>query len=110
LGLAFDGLNMVQLGLDVSWDIYFSIAMILFGLAMFGHPRFGKTWGAAATVIGGGLLLLNLITFPIPPAEAESVDFGPLAGLFFLAVTIRMIFSLDWVADKLSTQAGLNPE
>lgn len=102
LGLAYEGLNMVQLGLDVSWDIYFSLATILLGLVMLGHPRFGKIWGAATLLIGGGLLVLNLASFPTPPGEADSFDLGPVSGVLFLFVAIRVLASLKWVDEKLS--------
>lgn len=113
LGLAFDGVNMVQLGMDISWDIYFSLATILFGLVMLGHPRFGWVWGGISILIGGGLLTLNLATFPIPPAEAGSVDLGPLSGVWYLIVTIRIITSMKWVDARLaipSRDLGLEAE
>jgi hypothetical protein len=96
LGLAYAGLNMVQLGIDVTWDIYFSLATILLGLVMFGHPRFGKFWGAITLLIGTGLLALNLATFPTPPANAHSYDLGPASGVLFLLITIRVLTSLKW--------------
>lgn len=101
LGLAYAGLNMVQLGMDVSWDIYLSVATILLGLVMFHNPRFGKIWGVITLLIGAGLLALNLATFPIPPAEASSVDLGPVSGLLYLFVAIRVLTSLKWVEAKL---------
>lgn len=101
LGLAYAGLNMVQLGMDVSWDIYLSFATILLGLAMFSHPRFGKIWGAIALLIGAGLLVLNLAAFPIPPADASSFDLGPVTGVLYLFVAFRVLTSLKWVEGKL---------
>lgn len=101
LVLAYAGLNMVQLGMDVSWDIYLSIATILLGLVMFSHPRFGIIWGVITLLIGAGLLSLNLATFPIPPADAQSYDLGPVSGLLYLFVALRVLTSLRWVDAKL---------
>lgn len=101
LGLAYDGLNMVQLGMDVSWDIYLSAATILLGLVMFSHPRFGVIWGVITLLIGGGLLALNLAAFPIPPVNASSFDPGPVSGMLYLFVAFRVLASLKWVDAKL---------
>ncbi|HEU5316098.1 MAG TPA: hypothetical protein VFX49_08320 [Chloroflexota bacterium] len=102
LGLAYAGVNMVQLGMDVSWDIYLSVATVLLGLVMAGHPRFGRIWAAAALLLGGGLLVLNLASFPVPPASAGSIDLGLACGMLFLAVAIRILASLKWVDSALS--------
>ena len=101
LGLSYAGLNMVQLGMDVSWDVYLSLATVFLGLAMFSHPRFGKIWGIITLLIGIGLLVLNLAAFPIPPADAGSFDLGPVSGVLYLFVVIRMLTSLKWVEAKL---------
>ena len=101
LGLAWDGLNMVQLGMDVSWDIFFSLATVLFGVAMFRHPRFGTIWSVVMVLAGGGLLVLNLASFPDPPGEAGSVDLGPVSGAVYLFVSIRVLRSLSWVDERL---------
>jgi hypothetical protein len=49
--------------------------------------------------IGVGLLVLNLLTFPVPPADAGSIDLGPLVGVWYLAVTIMIARSLKWLKD-----------
>ena len=100
LGYAWDGLNMVQLGLDVSWDVYYTIATILLGVVMMTHPRFGKIWGAITLGIGAALLILNLYTYPVPPVNAGSVDIGPLSGLWYLIIMIRILTSLNWIDES----------
>ena len=105
LGLAWEGLNMVQLGLDVSWDIYFSAATIFLGIAMLAHPRFGKIWGGLTLVIGAALLLLNLLTFPIPPASAGLIDIGPISGILYLVISIRVLTSLKWVDQIMAAKS-----
>ncbi len=104
LGLAWNGLNMVQLGLDVSWDIYFSAATILLGIAMFTHPRFGRIWGGLTLVIGAALLVLNLLTFPIPPASSGLIDIGPISGIWYLIILIRVLMSLKWIDQTVTTR------
>lgn len=103
LGLAWDGLNMIQLGLDVSWDIYLSAATMLLGIAMVAHPRFGKIWGGLTIAIGAALLVVNLVTFPIPTAAAGSIDLGPVMGIWYLMIAIRVLTSLKWVDQRIAT-------
>lgn len=102
LGLAWEGLDRVQLGLDVSWDIYLSAATILLGVAMTSHPRFGRTWGAITIAVGAALLILNMLTFPEPPASAGSIDLGPLTGIWYLFIAVRVLTSLRWVEQRLA--------
>ena len=106
MGLAWDGLNMVQLGLDVSWDIYISAATILLGVAMCSHPRYGKIWGILTIVIGAALLILNVATFPVPPSSAGLFDLGPITGILYLIIVLRMITSLKWVDQALISNSG----
>lgn len=88
----------VWLGLDVAWDVYVGLGTLLFSVAMIGHPRFGRAFALPGLVIAVGLLVLNLATFPVPPAESGLFDVGPLVGLWYLAVTVRMWRSLAWAA------------
>lgn len=101
IGAAWDGLNMVQLGLDVSWDIYISLATVLLAVAMWDHPRFHKIFALVTGLLGTGLLILNLWTYPIPPGSDGLVDLGPLVGLWYLVLTVRVLTSRKWLARQL---------
>ena len=89
-------LQAVWLGLDVAWDAYIGLGTVLFGVSMFRHPRFGRVFGTGGIVLGLGLLVLNLYTFPTPPANAGLIDLGPFIGLWYLAVSIQMWRSSGW--------------
>jgi hypothetical protein len=89
-------LQAVWLGLDVAWDAYIGFGTTLFALAMLRHPRFGPLFAYSGLVIGALLLILNLYTFPTPPANAGLIDLGPFVGLWYLAVTVQMWRSLGW--------------
>ena len=98
MGPAWAGLNQVQLGIDVSWDIYIAAATILLGLALARHPRFGPVLASITSLIGALLLVLNLWTFPTPPVNAGLLDVGPLVGLWYLVLSVRVWTSLGWWA------------
>ena len=94
--------NTIQLGLDVVWDIFLGAGTILLAINMFRHPRLGKIFSITGIIIALALLALNIYSFPIPPAESGSVDLGPLAALWYLAVTIRIAMSFKWVDGKIT--------
>ena len=96
MGAAWSGLNWIQLGLDVSWDIYIGVATILLGVAMASHPRFGKIAALVSIGLGAALLALNLAAFPTPPGESGSVDVGPFVGLWYLLLCLRARTSVGW--------------
>lgn len=80
--------DAVQLGLDVAWDVFISLGTLLFAVSMIRDSRFGPIIGWSGILIAVALLILNLWTFPIPPANKNLVDLGPLLGLWYLIVTI----------------------
>ena len=91
--------NRVQLGLDVGWEVFVGLATLLFAWCALRHPRLGPWLGAAGLAIAALLLVLNLMTFPFPPAESGSFDAGPLVGLWYLVVSVRVLRSLRWAED-----------
>ncbi|NJO32782.1 MAG: hypothetical protein HC869_06200 [Rhodospirillales bacterium] len=73
----FREVNSVQLGIDLAWDIFISAGTFLFALGFWGHPVLNKILSIAGMLVALLLLAFNLAYFPVPPAEAGSVDFGP---------------------------------
>ncbi len=89
-------MQAVWLGLDVAWDVYIGLGTVLFGVSMLRHPRFGRPFGISGIILGLGLLVLNLYTFPAPPANAGLMDLGPFIGFWYLAVSVQTWRSLGW--------------
>ena len=83
-------LKAVWWGLDVAWDLYVGTGTILFALCMFGRRGLGAWLGVPGLLIGSLLLIFNIATFPKPPDTAGLVDFGPLVGLWYLVVYVRL--------------------
>jgi hypothetical protein len=77
----------VQLGLDVSFDIFFLAGVALLGLAMARHPFFGRVFGWTGTAAAASTLVLNMVHFPVPPQP----DLGPFVGVWALAASIRLL-------------------
>jgi hypothetical protein len=96
-----EGLNAVHLGIDVAWDVLISVAVMLFGVAMLRHPKFGRALGGAGIVAGGLLLTFNLWYFPTPPAAANSIDWGPLVALWFVAVFTQLLRAKKWARERV---------
>lgn len=91
LRLVFEGVNLVQLGIDVSFDIFYCVGLILFAAVMYGHRDFGKFLGVFGVVAAGALLIANLAAFPYLPTESGLIDFGPVTGVWWLAVIVQMV-------------------
>jgi hypothetical protein len=97
-----EGLDAVHLGIDVAWDVLISVAVILFGIAMMTHPKFGRVMGALGVVVGALLLGFNLWYFPVPPATAKSIDWGPFVALWMLASFVLLLRAVPWARTQVS--------
>ncbi len=80
------GVNLVQLGLDVAFDVFYCTGLIALGSALYRHPAFGKVIGAAGVICGLALLATNMLAFPYVPTERGLVDLGPVTGVWWLVV------------------------
>jgi hypothetical protein len=98
LRAAFEAANGIQLGLDFAWDVFLALGAVLLAWNMWRHPRFGRLLAALGVGIAVVFLVLNLATFPDPPGHAGSVDLGPVIGLWYLIVTVRLAMSGRWAA------------
>ena len=85
------GVNLVQLGLDVAFDVFYCVGLMLFAIAIARHPAFGGVVGALGVTCGAALLALNLIAFPYTPRDAGLVDLGPVTGLWWMLVIALQI-------------------
>src|SRR5262249_47437552 len=75
-------LTSIWLGLDVAWDLFIGAGTLLFGIALWWHHRFRPVTAGAGMVVGALLLVLNIATFPTPPAEAGVFGVWPVVGLW----------------------------
>ncbi|WP_350286290.1 hypothetical protein [uncultured Croceitalea sp.] len=88
---AFRGANRVQLAMDVAFDIFITIAWFLFGLNISRSKSFGRILGWITCILSFSLLMLNMITFPDPPARVGLFDLGPFLGFWTMIIYIKFI-------------------
>lgn len=90
LRYVLQGTNSVQLGLDVVWDLFITLATVLVGTSLW---RFGgalRVYGIVGVLAGGVTLAINLWSFPTPPAQGGLFDLGPFVGGWFGGICILM--------------------
>jgi hypothetical protein len=85
------GLNLVDLGLDVAWDMLIGTALIFSGVAMWWRRGLGVAWAVPSILLGAALIVLNAATFPTPPGNAGLIDIGPGIGVFVILLSVRLI-------------------
>lgn len=86
------GLRLIDLGLDVAWDVLMGTAMVFWGVAMRRCRAFGAGWAIPLIVLGVAIIALNAATFPWPPADRGLIDIGPLIALLFVGIATRLVF------------------
>jgi hypothetical protein len=94
-------INHIHYGLDVAWDVYIFLGTLLFAICAYHHPKLGKIFSITGIAIALLMITANISIFPTPPESSEVIDFGPFIGLWYLAVTIKIIFSYKWTKQNL---------
>jgi hypothetical protein len=84
------GLRMVDLGLDVAWDMLIGTALIFSGAAIRRRSGLGLGWAIPSVALGVALIVLNAATFPWPPGDRGLMDIGPFIGLFVMLLAARL--------------------
>ena len=82
--------NLIQLGADVAFDLFYSIGLGLLSAAamLTAAKRKERLLGLFGLLLACGLWLLNLLSFPLPPAQIGLVDLGPLSLLWWIAMAL----------------------
>lgn len=86
-----ESVRMVDMGIDVAWDMFIGTYMILFFFAAIKIPSL-KWWGVASGILGLLLMIFNIITFPNPPNDSGLIDMGPFIAIFWLVLSVRTVF------------------
>ena len=84
------GLRLIDMGLDVAWDMLIGMALICSGVALRRRSGFGPRWAFPSIALGAALIALNAMTFPWPPASGGLFDIGPAFGLLVMALAARL--------------------
>ncbi|MCK6543465.1 hypothetical protein L6Q79_12375 [bacterium] len=83
--------RLIDMGLDVVWDMFIGTSFLCYAIVMRRHPYFGWIWTLPFGLLAILLIVLNAATFPWPPSEMGLFDVGPFCGLFMIAIHVRMI-------------------
>jgi hypothetical protein len=83
--------DLVQQGIDVTWDIFYCVGMVLLAAVMFRHRDFGRWIGGFGIVAGAALLVLNMAAFPHIPADSGLIDLGPVTALWWVVVILNIV-------------------
>jgi hypothetical protein len=85
-----NALLLTQRGVELAWDVFIYLALLAFAVAMIRIDRASRILGLLGALIAVLGLAFDAAVWPADSDSAELIDFGPFAGLWFMAVAIRM--------------------
>lgn len=80
----FNIINSVQLGMDISFDIFYCLGILLFSLSFLRLKKMGLVIGIVGLTTSIGLLTFNMITFPHAPKSSGLIDLGPFTIIWWV--------------------------
>jgi hypothetical protein len=78
--------NSVHKGMDIAFDIFYSLGILFFSLSFLKLKKLGFIIGLVGVASSLGLLVLNLISFPNPPKSAGLMDLGPITIIWWVLI------------------------
>jgi hypothetical protein len=90
LRLAYRLVNPVQMGIDIAFDVFYCLGIVLVSSVMLAKGRFERITGWYGILTAAGLLAFNLWTFPKPPADSGLIDLGPATAVWWIAVIVQV--------------------
>jgi hypothetical protein len=97
----------VQSGMNYVFDFFADVTGYAFALAMWRHPKFGRTWAIVSAILVTPHFVMKMVAFPIPPSEAGLFDAGPLVMLVLVGMVVQTARNLRWVESWSSEEAAL---
>jgi hypothetical protein len=84
----YAGLNALDLGTDLAWDLFLGLWLLCIGVAMFRHSRLGARWAIPALALVPPFFAFNIAATPDPPV----VDLGPVIGMYATALSVWLVW------------------
>lgn len=84
----YAGLNALDMGTDLAWDLFLGLWLLCIGVAMLRHSRLGLRWGIPALALVPPFFAFNVAATPDPPA----VDLGPVIGMYATALSVWLVW------------------
>ena len=84
----YAGLNALDLGTDLAWDLFLGLWLLCIGVAMLRHSRLGARWAVPALALVPPFYAFNIAATPDPPV----VDLGPVIGMYSTALSAWLVW------------------
>lgn len=82
----FNIINSVQLGMDISFDIFYCLGILFFSLSFLKLKKMGLVIGIVGLTTSIGLLTFNMIAFPHGPKYSGLIDLGPFTIIWWVLI------------------------